>query len=324
MRMKARSRSAVQGGALAAVCFLTLAGCVSTEPVSAPPHVNLSPEKMQFADSEQGGALDFGLDVTRNESDSLENLAVLPGLRVRSVRQGSAADLAGVQAGDVLLNLNGTETNQPDALAAIARSSDAEQFTLRARRGTTVYETTLPRPRQRAGSTPEALYRVDPVRSRAGYATELAHLSGGEPITVARIVELFPDSPLADADLKAGDLIIGIDGEQIQSAQDLVNELSARPMGERVNLTVIAQSQPKQQTRRVAVKLWAPERRLSSLGLWPLFHYESSLDPEQVEFSLLDFILFSLFDYERQQGETTYRLLGIIEFGTGYGQLVEQ
>ncbi|MCW8195049.1 PDZ domain-containing protein [Proteobacteria bacterium 005FR1] len=307
---------------LAVTGVLTLTGCVSTEPVTTPPHVNLSPEDMTFAEPE-AGQLDFGMDVARNESDSLENLAVLPGLRVRAVRGGSAAEAAGIRSGDVLLSVNGVETNEPDALAAMARGSEADQFVARVRRGTTVFEATLPRPRQRIASAPEELYRVDPVRSRAGYVTELATLKSGRQRTVARIVELFPESPLAAEGLSKGDMILSVDDQPITTAQGLVDELHSRPLGERLNLGVIAQSEADT-LNEVSVRLWEPERRLSSLGLWPLFNYQSSLSPERVEFSLLDFVLFPLFSYEREQGERTIRLLGLFSFGTGYGELVEE
>jgi serine protease Do len=299
-----------------------LSGCVSTQPVSSPAHINLSPEEMRFAEPTGQSQLDFGLDLARNESDSLENLEVLPGLRVRSVRSGSAADLAGIRSGDILLSVNGVKTNEPDALAAIAASSDEDSFVAQLRRGTTIYEATLPRPRQRTTAAPRELYRVDPLRSRAGYATELLTLDDGRQQTVARIAELFPDSPLANAGLEVGDVILAVDGEPITTAQGLVNELHGRSPGERLNLTVIAQSEPG--AEKISIQLWAPERRLSSLALWPLFSYESSLSPERVELSILDFVLFSLASYQREQGERSLRLLGLFEFGTGYGELVEE
>lgn len=317
---KARRPMAV----VSVLCFVLLCGCVSTEPLSTPPHINLSPENMTFADGEDPSQLDFGLSVSVNESDSLDNLEVLPGLRVRSVRGGSAADLAGIRSGDVLLTINDIETNSADTLGAIARSGEDEEFIVKARRGTTVYETTMPRPRQRQASTPEALYRVDPLKTRAGYSTELVTLGDGEQRTVVRIAELFPLSPLAAAGLQSGDVIVALDGAGIKSAQELVNELQRRSFGRRVNLALIVQSESTAETRDVALDLWAPDRRLSSLALWPLFRYESSLAPEQVKFSILNLILFSLFSYERQEGEKTYRVLGLFEFGSGYGELLEE
>ncbi|MEX1032097.1 MAG: PDZ domain-containing protein [Cellvibrionaceae bacterium] len=322
MRFSARNCAGVLVAGMASL--LLLGGCVSTEPLVRAPHINLSPENMSLVDAAANGQLDFGLNVSVNESDSLDNLAVLPGLRVRSVRGGSAADLAGIRSGDILLSINGIETNQPDVLATLAEASDSEEFQVTARRGTTVYETTLARPSQRLRSTPRERYRADPVKSRAGYATELVELSGGEQRTVARIAELFPHSPLTGAGLRVNDIIVTLDGESIQSAQDLVNRFNNRPAGERVNLAVIAESDSERRVQDISLNLWEPERRISSLAAWPLFRYESSLAPEQVEFTILDLIVFSLFSYQRQGGERTYRLLGIFRFGSGYGELIEE
>lgn len=306
---------------LSALGLLALAGCATTEPTALPPHINLSPENMSFADIATN-RLDFGLQLSSNESDSLENLTVLPGLRVRSVRNGSTADLAGIRAGDVILSVNDVETNALDVFHALAQS-DADMFRIRARRDTTVYETIMTPPRQRQVVTPEALYRVDPIRSRAGYSTRLLEREDGGQQSVARVEAVFPESPLRALGISAGDLILSLDGETIQSAQDLVNKLHSRPLGAKVNLEFVSSSQT-QLVQRQNVRLWEPERRLSALSVWPLFVYRSSLAPDQVEFKLLDLVVFPVFSFKREEGEKTYRLLGLFRFGSGYGELVEE
>lgn len=309
-----------------------LVGCATTEPTATVPHINLSPETMSFADMAVSRR-DFGLQLSTNESDSLDNLAVLPGLRVRAVRSGSTADLAGIRAGDVILVINEIETNALDVFHALAQS-DAESFRVQARRDTTVYETVMMPPRQRQVVSPEALYRVDPLRSRAGYSTRLLTRDDGRQQTVARVEALFPESPLKKLGIVPGDLIVSLEGEPVQSAQDLVNKLHARPLGQKVAVEYVSQSdlqrpdlqQPdlQQQSRQARVRLWEPRRRLSALSAWPLFSYRSSVAPEQVEVKVLDLILFPVFAYQRDAGEKSYRLLGLFRFGTGYGELVEE
>lgn len=306
---------------LALLAVAGLAGCVTTEPIVTAPHINLSPETMSFADMATS-RLDFGLQLSANESDSLDNLAVLPGLRVRSVRGGSTADRAGIRAGDVILAINELDTNVLDVFHALAQS-DAEQFRVRARRDTTVYETAMRPPRQRQVVSPEALYRIDPLRSRAGYSTRLLVLDDGSQQSVARVEALFPESPLPAQGIAVGDLIASLDGESIQSAQDLVNKLHSRAFGQKVRLEFVSQP-AAQQMQTTSVRLWQPERRLSRLSAWPLFSYRSSLAPEQVEFKLLDLILFPVFSYQRDNDEKSYRVLGLFRFGTGYGELLEE
>ncbi|MEQ8955737.1 MAG: hypothetical protein RL120_16520, partial [Gammaproteobacteria bacterium] len=76
---------------------LLLAACVSYEPAVLVPALSLSPEDLVLASSpaQPGNRVDFGLDVTVNESDSLVSVAVLPGIRVRGVTANGAAAAAG-------------------------------------------------------------------------------------------------------------------------------------------------------------------------------------------------------------------------------------
>lgn len=160
------------------VCGL-LTGCVSYEPRLLVPNITLSPDDLQLSQpasqAENTGGVEFGLSVTVNESDSLFNIEVLPGVRVREVATGGPADLAGLQAGDVILAVNGTEVNQPDSLEALARQGQqATEFIFRIRRGTAVLESNLVgRPRATAGAPLRELYRSDPLATRANYETTL-------------------------------------------------------------------------------------------------------------------------------------------------------
>lgn len=151
-------------------CFLLLgsallAGCVSYEPRQLAPSIALSPEQLDLSQPDQrsgSGGVEFGLTVSTNESDSLFNIEVLPGVRVREVAPGGPADLAGLRAGDVVLSVNGTETNHPDTLDALsAQSTTGSAFTFRVRRGTAILESgVVARPRASAGAPLRELFEV--------------------------------------------------------------------------------------------------------------------------------------------------------------------
>jgi len=302
-----------------------LSACVSTEPAATVPHINLSPESVRFVDTADG-ELAFGIDATANESDSLENLTVLPGVKVRRVRAGSAADRAGLRSGDVILNIDGVAVNSPGTLSAIAsQTTDARTLPLTARRGTTVFDTELPVPDQRQTIEPEERYRIDPTKTRAGYRTVLVEdPRQGKPMTVVRIVEILPDSPLASAGLRVGDAIARLDGDTVTSAQALINTIHENyDFGETIAVQALRANNGGLNAIDADVQLWDPGRRLSELALWPLFTYRSELAEDRTRFSLLDLWVFSLFAYERNGGEKSYTLLGIFEFATGYGELVE-
>ncbi len=208
-----------------------LAGCVSHEAGQLVPSITLSPEDLELSQpadrSGESGGVDFGLTVSSNESDSLFNVEVLPGVRVREVAPGGPADLAGLQAGDVVLSVNGTEVNHPDTLEALARQSgERTDFTLRLRRGTAILESSLVgRPRASAGAPLRELFRADPLATRAGYETTVLQAGDGGEISAARVVEVAANSPLRAAGIVPGDVILALDGLPVESGQGLISRL---------------------------------------------------------------------------------------------------
>ena len=70
---------------------LVVVSCRSTEPQSAPPHINVSPEGVDLGVVERRGGVSIGLESEVNESDSLETLEALPGVLVRAVEASGAA-----------------------------------------------------------------------------------------------------------------------------------------------------------------------------------------------------------------------------------------
>ena len=62
--------------------------------------------------------------------------------------------------------------------------------------------------------------------------------STGEP-SGAVIVEVEPDSPAADADLRRGDVITSVDGEPLDGMADLVAAIRSRQPGDSLALTIV-------------------------------------------------------------------------------------
>ena len=310
-----------------ATCLL-LGGCVSYEPAVLVPSITLSADELSLVNETDNitPSIDLGLETSLNESDSLANVEILPGVRVRSIVGNGAADSAGIQVGDIILTVNGTATDHPDAILALQNSApapaaDESEFKFKVRRNTVVFEATVIGRMISKNPPPQELYRVDPLATRAGYRSEIVNIRNRADLVAARVVELFPGSPLPAANIKEGDLILSLNGINLNSAQDLIIRLNQEfELGENVVLEVY----DGRAVTEVPIRLWDPGRRISQFSLWPLFNYSAFLNPASNSLTILDFWLFSLYSYQRLEGERSHSIFGLFNFSTDYGELTEE
>ncbi len=309
---------------LALLMALSLVRCVSYEATQQIPELTLSPERIQLVSVEdEPQSIDFGLEAGTNESDSLFNLETLPGIRVRALTPGGAAEAAGIRAGDVVLRINDLPTDSPDTLALLEQTAQPGMFEFTVRRDSTVFAANVLARAAHQGSEPKELYRIDPFATRAGYSSALINVTPDKKrqVAAATVVEIFDESPLSEAGIKIGDNIIALQGRELNSAQDLINRLTLEhELGDRVVLDVY----DGDQLSRIALKLWHPGRRVSRISLGPVMNYEASLQNKSKEFTLLNLWLFSLYHYQQIGGERIHKLLGLFEYASDYGELIEE
>ena len=301
--------------------FLTpLAACVNYDTAILTPTISLSSEEVSLIpDRDENLRVDFGLELGLNESDSLLSVEVLPGVRVRNVVNNGAADSAGIQIGDVILAIDGMETNHPDTIKTLQQAAAKSTFEFRAQRNTTVFETTVEGRAISSSTAPEELYRIDPIATRAGYRSEMVSINN-ETVAATRVEELFPESPLPQAGIAIDDVILRLNGVNLNSAQDLITRIIRdHELGEEVALTVYNGDDVVETT----VLLWDPGRRISRINIGPLLQYESSLVPSSETFSLLDFWLFAVYSYSRIEGERSHNIFGLFNITSDYGELTE-
>ena len=310
--------------AMLLIIYLSLTGCISYDSALLVPSITMSTEDVTLQETRSGNStqLNFGLDVGLNESDSLVNVEILPGVRVRNTTINGPAYLAGILAGDIILSVNDMNTDHPDALLAIQRQIDNRtEFTFKVRRNTTVFEATITGNVMEQNSPARELYRADPLATRAGYTTELVTIRGQADIAAARVTEIFPNSPLPDAGINTGDLVLAVNGTAVNSAQGLITKLNRDyEFGEQVQFSVF----DGRDIRVAPVKLWNPGSRISRISLGPLLQYNSSLSPQSNRLSLLDFWLFAVYSYSRIEGERAHSFFGVLNFTSDYGELVEE
>lgn len=306
---------------IATAMLSSLNACISYEPAVLVPEITLSAENIDLEATSSAQVYDFGVQVGVNESDSLFNVEVLPGVVVRAVTAGGAADAAGIQVGDIILRINDLEINQPDSLRVLEQTpADSNRFEFTLRRNTAAIGVTVNAREMSTAAPARELYRIDPIFSRAGYRSILVDTAEGE-LAAARVVEIFADSPLPDAGIATDDLILALNGRRLNSAQDLVSRLNLEhELGERVQFTLYRDG--RQQT--VNVDLWDPGRRIARIALGPVVQYEASLNPDSRRLSIVDLWLFSVYSYQQREGERSHSILGLFNFSTDYGELVEE
>ena len=284
-----------------------LAGACATAPVATiPPR---PPEVDAWEVEARGGAF-LGIDGEENDSGSLDALFFDPGVRVARVVRNSPANAAGVRAGDVVLAIDVLEVSDPDALLTAAGAREpGDVATLRVRRGDTVFDVPVTLV-ARGGEVPaaaRALYHVDPLRSRAGWAS----VAEG-----ARLAAAAPDSPFPRAGVAVGDVVVAVDGEPVTSARTLVRRLQAEDEGARVEVRTA-------DGRTQRVTLQEVPRRVTGVGIPIRFNYEAAADGSRTAWAVLDFWLFQILEYERLGGERRWELLELFDVSTGVGELAE-
>lgn len=311
---------------------VSLVACVNTQPKSLTPSITMSTEQVVFAEQlPETQGYDFGLNVVLNESDSLSNIELLPGIRVRAVTENSPASLAGIRVGDVILQIDGQDINQPDRLDALAvqGTEQEKQFEFVVRRNTSVFQTSVNARRLNSNrSAPIELYRADPIATRAGFSTALIDPSTNNTSGInagVRVVKLFPGSPLPAAGIHLQDIVISLNGEALESAQDFITRVNTEhSLGSKVSVGIIRAHADQSDIEETTLRLWSPGRRISDISLGPLLQYSNTLSPQSTQLRIGDLWLFSLFDYSHNEGETQYSLFSLFKFSSGYGELIEE
>ncbi len=136
--------------------------------------------------------------------------------KVAWVDPGSPAAKAGIEAGDLILSVGGKGVRTWEDLDMATLASPGQPLVVRFRRDAREHEVTL---------TPRTETRYD-----VGYA-------GLAPPLPAEVSDVMPGSPAEKAGLRAGDVIVAVNGERVRHFYDVMRLVSASP-NRAVTLTV--------------------------------------------------------------------------------------
>ena len=265
-----------------------------------------------FFDSD-GGYLGVQTEEVTKENFAKYGLREVRGVAVEKVIEGSPAQAAGLQNGDVILAFNGEQVTSTRKLTRLlGEVSPDHQVKLTVVRSggereivATVGKRPMPKFEEGSfGTFPrvpdfprmpgmERLPRVEALPPGSPDQPFVWHMGSGRRIGVGvttltkqlsehfgvagglMINEVRADSPAAKAGLKAGDLIVEADGNEIKGEGDLIRAIQEKKDGD-VNLTIIRDR--NRQTIRVT-----PEEVKNGFNL---FEFPNALDSPMRQFRL--------------------------------------
>ncbi len=165
------------------------------------------------------------------------------GVLVTEVAEESPAAVAGLAEGDVIVGFQGKAFNEQRLRTAISLQPPGSEATVDVLRDGTAraVKVTLgdlgkAMGNEYVGALGATVRPLDARTSRA-YARDLG-VDRMQPLT---LVELDPAGVAAESGLRAGDIIVGVDGEAVVESAEFVREMGSVESGKRVRLNVIRQ-----------------------------------------------------------------------------------
>lgn len=197
----------------------------------------------------------LGINIQAVTSDIAESLALAKaeGVLVASASDDTPAAKAGLKAGDIVLSVDGEAVNSPKDLSKLIASEDpGKTVALKLWRDgeeTSINVTLgkLPAEARIASETPEGS-RKDTALADTGLT-----LRPNPDGTGLLIVEVVPDSSAAEKGLTQGDVLIGANGNSVDSVEDLEAAISTAKKAGRKSL--LLQAQRGDNSRFVAVPI---------------------------------------------------------------------
>ncbi len=171
------------------------------------------------------------------------------GAYIQEVVSGSAAEAAGLKVGDKITSLAGQSTNKTSELSsAIKKQKVGENVTVNyIRNGQSMSttaklttrkdkHTTIIRRTQRDNYSYRSNrdYKVDPCKVFIGVYTSSSTHRSGEGLGVTKIID---NTPAQEAGLQRGDIIVAMDGVNVDNHKELLNQRETHQEGDQFTIT---------------------------------------------------------------------------------------
>ncbi|MBI4481424.1 MAG: PDZ domain-containing protein [Acidobacteria bacterium] len=205
----------------------------------------------------EGGRLGIRVEDISAEEAARYGLSSPAGARVLEVEEGSGAEKAGIQEGDLIVEFDGEKIRSATQLNRVVRETPAERSvgitlrrgkeqknvtaTLGAARGFRAFQSEVPRlPRFDFGFEGEGPFLREPGRlgiQVQDLNEQLAeHFGAKEGVLVVLVNK---NSPADKAGLKAGDVITDLDGTPVRDPSELRSGLRKKDRDAKVSLRIV-------------------------------------------------------------------------------------
>ena len=183
-------------------------------------------------------------------ADMKDELQATQGILIRSVEQGAPAEKAGIEAGDVVVEVDGTPVRDesqfremiadksPDTPVTLKILRDGKPMTLKATLGAHPDDAEEPRMARAEPSRKQGVLERLGIAAGEIPAALQRELGGAQGVYVQRVA---PDSPAAD-ELQAGDVILAVNRTPVKTVAELERALQAAPSGRFVRMRALRQA----------------------------------------------------------------------------------
>lgn len=181
----------------------------------------------------------------RMQNPEIQSANPQDGLLITSVQPGSPADKAGLVRGDILLDLDGQAVDNYASLQQILSGlNPGDQVGVRVLHGDEVRTLNVRLEENLgSGSLPRAYLGIEAQGAMPPFEFNMPRLAGPGVL----VAEVISGTPAENAGLEAGDRILSIDGESVQSGSQLATLIQTHQPGDEVNLAIQSAGGEKRQ-----------------------------------------------------------------------------
>jgi len=243
--------------------------------------LNLSWAKKSSEDKGQGYLGVYLQELTSDLKESLDLGKSVEGVLISGVVEDSPAEEAGLEDGDVIISFDGKKVYSVKKLTSLVRKTepgnrvkikvirdgDDERLTvtLGEKSSSISYELLSPEKiiKLKKGkmqpfeltfySRPKMGVAIQDLTEQLG---EYFGVKEGEGVLITEVIE---GSPAEEAGLKAGDVILEIDGRKVEDTGELFKAISEKEKGDRVELEVLRNKRPKKFSLTLKEEEWSKE-----------------------------------------------------------------